>query len=106
MFLNEAEKTSDRWFGGRVGDDHVPFIERGVEVLHIIPNPFPRVWHNMDDDGEHLDMDTVEDWTKLVTAFAAGWMELEGYFDTKVEGKRDLHVEKEHHSIVISKTEL
>jgi hypothetical protein len=67
------------WFGGFIGDDHQPFQERGVEVLHIIPNPFPMdVWHRMEDDGEHLDLDTVADWTKLMVAFVAEWMELDG----------------------------
>lgn len=30
-----------------VGDDHVPFIHRGVSVLHVIANPFPPVWHTL-----------------------------------------------------------
>lgn len=32
---------------GYIGDDHVPFIERGVSVLHLIPEPFPHVWHTL-----------------------------------------------------------
>ncbi|KAG6833071.1 hypothetical protein H0H87_011816 [Tephrocybe sp. NHM501043] len=32
---------------GYVGDDHVPFLERGVSILHLIPEPFPRVWHKL-----------------------------------------------------------
>jgi glutaminyl-peptide cyclotransferase len=71
-------------FGG-IQDDHLPFLAKGVEVLHLIDfapfKGFPPVWHTIDDDGEHLDMDTVEDWAMLVTAFVAEWMELEGYFD-------------------------
>lgn len=62
-----------------VQDDHMPFMARGVEILHLIPSPFPNVWHTPQDDGEHLDMDTTEDWAKLMTAFAAEWMDLEGY---------------------------
>lgn len=54
----------------------------------MIPIPFPRVWHEMDDDGEHLDIDTVKDWAKLVTAFTAAWMDLEGLFDTTPPTKR------------------
>lgn len=81
-FLTDANKNMDRWTGGMVLDDHVPFMDRGVEVLHIIPTPFPRVWHEMDDDGEHLDMDTVNDWSKLVTAFMAEWMDLDGFLET------------------------
>ncbi|EME49613.1 hypothetical protein DOTSEDRAFT_20047 [Dothistroma septosporum NZE10] len=82
IFLHEGEKKdTDRWVGGYVEDDHVPFMARGVEILHIITNPFPSVWHTIKDDGEHLDLDTVEDWAMLTLAFAAEWMELEGFFD-------------------------
>lgn len=93
LFLPEGNKGDDGFLGGFVQDDHVPFMARGVEILHIIPTPFPRVWHEKSDDGEHLDMDTVEDWTKLVLAFTAEWMELEGHFDFKAD-KRKLAPEK------------
>ncbi|KAL4885572.1 hypothetical protein BJY04DRAFT_136060 [Aspergillus karnatakaensis] len=66
-----------------VGDDHVPFLRRGVEVLHVIDlsplTGFPAVWHKEKDDGEHLDMNTVEDWSLLITGFAAEWMELDKF---------------------------
>ncbi|KAJ5812065.1 hypothetical protein N7474_008366 [Penicillium riverlandense] len=74
-------------FGG-IQDDHIPFLARGVEILHLIDftpmrkTGFQPVWHTIDDDGEHLDINTVEDWSMLMTAFAAEWMDLEGYFDT------------------------
>jgi len=32
---------------GYMGDDHLPFLHRGVSVLHIIAEPFPRVWHTL-----------------------------------------------------------
>ena len=79
-FLVDAEKSEDdRWLGGYVEDDHVPFLQRGVEILHLIPSPFPRVWHTTEDDGDHLDIPTTEDWAVLVAAFAAEWMDLGGY---------------------------
>ena len=82
-------------------DDHIPFMARGVQVLHLIPARFPNVWHTIDDDGEHLDMPTVEDWAVLTAAFAAEWMELEGYMDAgKTVKKRGWE------DVVISKTEL
>ncbi|KAI4182321.1 MAG: hypothetical protein L6R41_006061 [Letrouitia leprolyta] len=81
-FLTDLEKKGNRWIGGAIEDDHLPFMDRGVEVLHIIPSPFPRVWHTREDDGEHLHMSTVADWSKLITAFAAEWMELEGFLNT------------------------
>ena len=89
LFLTEAnKKDTDRWLGGYIGDDHVPFLARGVEVLHIITNPFPSVWHEMSDNGENLDMDTVEDWTLLVSAFVAEWMELEGSMVQKTTSRK------------------
>jgi hypothetical protein len=91
-FLYEANKADAAFMGGFVQDDHVPFMARGVDILHIIPTPFPRVWHEIDDDGENLDMDAVEDWTRLVTAFASEWMELEGFFDLPTS--RAIHEDK------------
>lgn len=83
-FLWEAsnENTITRGF---VEDDHIPFMARGVEILHMIPTPFPSVWHTIKDDGEHLDIDTVEDWAQLTTAFAAEWMDLEGFMDASTQ---------------------
>jgi len=84
-FLPESIKAADHFNNAwGVQDDHIPFMARGVEVLHLIPTPFPRVWHTKDDDGEHLDMPTVEDWARIVTAFVGEWMDLEGYFPSKV----------------------
>jgi glutaminyl-peptide cyclotransferase len=79
-FLVDKDKKNDIWPGWSMQDDHIPFVRRGVEVLHLIPNPFPwNIWHKIEDDGEHLDMDTVEDWAKITTAFVAEWMDLEGF---------------------------
>ena len=100
----DLDKSNDRWMGGMIGDDHVPFMARGVDVLHLIPSPFPPVWHKLSDDGEHLDMDTTEDWAVLVTAFAAEWMDLGKYMSVKSNHKRasdEVQMEK-----IISKTEL
>ncbi|KZZ88024.1 glutaminyl-peptide cyclotransferase [Ascosphaera apis ARSEF 7405] len=81
----DKKKTKKRqWFPrgssltwGTIEDDHIPFLQRGVDVLHVIPHPFPSVWHTLDDDAEHLDIPTVEDWGVLVSAFMAEWMDLE-----------------------------
>jgi ABC-type multidrug transport system fused ATPase/permease subunit len=98
QFRSSTDSTKQQWFVDSrktehqittflgIQDDHLPFLERGVEILHIIDahpsNGFPEVWHNekgVPDDGEHLDLATVEDWSMLFTAFAAEWMELEGF---------------------------
>lgn len=88
-------------FGNFIQDDHVPFMARGVEILHIIPTPFPTVWHRMEDDGEHLDMDTTDDWALIVTAFVSEWMDLEGFFPSSLASQTNV-VKKD----TTSKTEL
>jgi glutaminyl-peptide cyclotransferase len=40
-------RTSVRANQAFVLDDHIPFLNRGVNILHIIPNPFPAVWHTL-----------------------------------------------------------
>lgn len=82
LWLNEAGKKHEQFRMSGMGDDHVPFLARGVQILHLIPNPFPDVWHNkmrIPDDGEHLDLDVTEDWAKLVLAFTAEWLELDAF---------------------------
>lgn len=66
---------------GGVQDDHIPFLQRGVEVLHIIPSPFPKVWHTMDDDGAHLDTATTRDWAGLVAGFVLEWFDAGEFID-------------------------
>jgi glutaminyl-peptide cyclotransferase len=98
-FLPDAGKENFKNMYG-IEDDHIPFMRRGVDILHIIPSPFPRVWHTMDDDGEHLDPPTVEDWGRIVTGFVGEWMDLEGYFPAKVQA------EAKEKRTIIKKTEL
>lgn len=75
-FLPDSGKLSTQFTQSFVQDDHVPFMARGAPVLHIIPTPFPAVWHQMTDDGAHLDMPTVRDWSKIVTAFVLEWLDM------------------------------
>ena len=97
-WLSEKDKKETDVFQSYImQDDHIPFIARGVPVLHLIPGRFPSVWHRMTDDGEHLDIPTVEDWALLTSAFAAEYMELDGFFEGIVHQRRDK---------ITSKTEL
>lgn len=108
-FLPDSNKQGNFYLAGMVQDDHVPFMARGVEVLHIIPTPFPREWHQIDDNGENLDLDTCADWAVLMTAFVGEWMDLDGHFDPDAPGagagRRGLD-SREGEEAVISKTEL
>ncbi|KAJ1327689.1 glutaminyl-peptide cyclotransferase [Microdochium nivale] len=78
-FLPDSGEVPENPHIGYIADDHVPFMVRGVPILHMIPSPFPKLWHTMEDDGEHLDSATVGDWAKILTAFAAEWMEIDEF---------------------------
>lgn len=73
------ERPGKFFLGDRIGDDHLPFRNFGVPILHLIPAPFPHVWHTMEDDGDHLDMPTMIEWAQIMTVFVAEYMELSGY---------------------------
>lgn len=47
----------------------VPFVERGVRALHLIPYPFPDVWHNEGDTLEAVDFDAAYDWLVILSTY-------------------------------------
>ncbi|RMB90131.1 hypothetical protein DUI87_33471 [Hirundo rustica rustica] len=61
---------------GPVEDDHVPFLQRGVPVLHVIPTPFPWVWHTPWDTEDNLHPPTVQDLAKILVVFVAEFLQL------------------------------
>jgi len=61
---------------GYMGDDHVPFLKRGVPVLHLITEPFPRVWHTLRDDASALDQAAMDRWNVLMRVFVAEYLGL------------------------------
>ncbi|XP_030073754.1 glutaminyl-peptide cyclotransferase-like protein [Microcaecilia unicolor] len=63
-------------FYGPVQDDHIPFLQRGVPVLHLISTPFPWMWHTMDDIEENLHPPTIENLCKIITIFVAEYLQL------------------------------
>ncbi|GAA5798645.1 hypothetical protein HPULCUR_004050 [Helicostylum pulchrum] len=65
------------FMGEAIGDDHVPFLERGVNVLHMIPYPFPNVWHNRGDNADCIDQAVVENLAVIFRTFAAEYLELD-----------------------------
>ncbi|MBN3319372.1 QPCT cyclotransferase, partial [Atractosteus spatula] len=54
---------------GLVEDDHKPFLNRGVRILHLIPTPFPSVWHTFEDNEQNLDQPTIENLMKIMQVF-------------------------------------
>lgn len=89
-----------RGFVGMMDDDHRPvrmcrqrkltaqFLERGVPILHIISHPFPRVWHQMSDNADALDLPSMRRWARIVRVFTAGYLGL-AHDDPPATGKRD-----------------
>ncbi|XP_037096458.1 glutaminyl-peptide cyclotransferase [Syngnathus acus] len=59
---------------GRIEDDHIPFLNRGVRVLHLIPSPFPAVWHTFDDNEQNLDRSTIENLNKILQIFVLEYL--------------------------------
>lgn len=59
---------------GPVQDDHIPFLHRGVPVLHVIATPFPQFWHTLDDTEENMHRPTVENLTKILAVFLAEYL--------------------------------
>lgn len=59
-----------------IEDDHVPFMRRSVPILHLIPVPFPTVWHQFDDDRSAIDLETCENLMKVFRIFIAEYLHL------------------------------
>lgn len=61
---------------GKIEDDHLPFIERDVPVLHIIPLPFPTEWHTPQDNMDIIDMQSVDHIVKIMSIFIVEYLHL------------------------------
>lgn len=64
-------------FQAGIQDDHIPFLRRGVPIIHLIPSPFPQVWHKLDDNREAIDTTTVENLSKIIRVFVAEYLHLD-----------------------------
>ncbi|XP_052868338.1 glutaminyl-peptide cyclotransferase-like isoform X2 [Anopheles cruzii] len=63
-------------FSAGIEDDHIPFLRRGVPVLHIIPSPFPDVWHQPTDNADIVDLPTVRNLVRVFRVFIAEYLHL------------------------------
>ncbi|XP_035910732.1 glutaminyl-peptide cyclotransferase [Anopheles stephensi] len=61
-------------FSAHIEDDHIPFLRRGVPILHIIPSPFPDVWHKLEDDGDIVDVPTVRNMIRIFSVFVCEYL--------------------------------
>lgn len=76
------KQPAQLFLAGQIGDDHLPFFNLGVPILHLIPLPFPEVWHKLIDDGDHLDKQAMTEWALIMTTFTAEYMELSGHLES------------------------
>lgn len=79
--LSELRRKTSAYFQGtsfnnRPDDDHRHFMERQVPILHLIPHPFPRVWHDISDNATALSYDILEDYNRILRVFIYKYLDL------------------------------
>ena len=73
MLISEAPAGNGGPNSG-IQDDHIPFLQRGVPIVHLIPVPFPSVWHTAADDASALDPSVVADWARILSVFVGEYL--------------------------------
>lgn len=68
--------TNESTMQSEIASDHVPFLERGVPFIQLLPSPLPPTADTIEDKGENLHLPTVRDWAKIVTGFALEWLDM------------------------------
>lgn len=71
LFLNKRKTRKTR------PSNHL-HVHTGVRVLHLIPNPFPSVWHTFDDNEENLDRATILNLNKILQVFVLEYLNMTG----------------------------
>lgn len=61
---------------GVIDDDHIPFYNAGIDVLHLIPLPFPQTWHTIHDTFDHLGQEEIYKWAELISNFVINVVDL------------------------------
>ncbi|TIB80981.1 hypothetical protein E3Q22_01594 [Wallemia mellicola] len=79
--VDQSNNFQSRFFVNRtsrsgISDDHLPFLHRGVPIFHVIPYPFPSVWHKLSDDRSALSIPTMARWNAIMRTFIAEYMQL------------------------------
>lgn len=57
-----------------VEDDHVPFQKLGIPIIHLIPMPFPHVWHTEKDNLDIVDFNTVYNLNQIMRLFVLEYL--------------------------------
>ncbi|CAK9798047.1 Glutaminyl-peptide cyclotransferase [Anthophora quadrimaculata] len=59
-----------------IEDDHIPFLHRDIPILHLVPYPFPKVWHKPSDNRNNIDLKTTENINKILRIFVASYLNM------------------------------
>ncbi|KAL3985479.1 Peptidase M28 family protein [Acanthocheilonema viteae] len=59
-----------------VEDDHIPFLNLKVPILHLIPLPFPDVWHKASDNASALHYETIDNLNSILRVFVSNYHRL------------------------------
>ncbi|XP_050405027.1 glutaminyl-peptide cyclotransferase isoform X2 [Patella vulgata] len=70
-----------------IQDDHIPFLNKGVNILHLISVPFPSVWHKESDNKAALDFTSIDNFNRIFRVFVATYLRLDA---TKNACRRNL----------------
>ncbi|CAF3374299.1 unnamed protein product [Rotaria sp. Silwood1] len=62
---------------GYVQDDHVPFLNLDVPILHLISFPFPPTWHTADDNEANLDFELITHFRNVMKIFVIEYLHLD-----------------------------
>ncbi|QLL33920.1 hypothetical protein HG536_0F02450 [Torulaspora globosa] len=73
-WLDPAERKYVQLNDPIIDDDHRPFYEAGVSILHLIPFPFPATWHTLDDDFDNLDEGSIQKWALMMSQFVLDFL--------------------------------
>ena len=57
-----------------IDDDHRPFLDRGVPVVHICPVRFPPFWHTKRDNLKIVDFEASEEIVKVLRIFVCEYL--------------------------------
>ncbi|KAI8342096.1 hypothetical protein BC941DRAFT_369628 [Chlamydoabsidia padenii] len=71
-----TESTMLTYHSNAMSDDHIPFKDRGVNILHLIPVPFPKEWHTPHDNADCLDPPSIWNLDMLFRIFVCEYLEL------------------------------
>ncbi|MBD3408010.1 MAG: M28 family peptidase [Candidatus Lokiarchaeota archaeon] len=66
IFLNET--------GGRITDDHIPFLDADIPAVDLIHYPFPSTWHTIEDTPDKCSAASLQAVGRVVEVFVVDYL--------------------------------